>query len=437
MKRAAVVALLMLALAAGLAPALVGVAIERWDGRLAARAAGADSGMHVVAHRFDRGWLESSSAIELLADDVRLLDVARAATGDDTLTAQPTLLVETRFRHGPRWRRHDGELRTAIAVGTSTLTLKAGDNHELAVPGEILTLLWPGERATTIYTSDTGERHLGDNRSTMVWSPSRLTAEFDRRGRTFSAKGNLGRYALTTDAARFAVGPLRIATEQRQTSAGFWTGESAIEVNEILIVSPVAGEFGLSDARLHTRSSDEAGLLSYHVSGTGARLIVPGWEIAPAKFSAEASNLAADALASLLRSMREQAQSGHDAGGSYERLGELLAAGPQVSVERFELATDDGDLNATAGASLPTRTDGLQAPLLESLFRLRAHADLSIAHGIVDRLTAADPAFATRLQELIAAGMVIVGDDAYEVRGRLEGGLLTINGVPAPLPIGF
>ncbi len=66
------------------------------------------------------------------------------------------------------------------------------------------------------------------------------------------------------------------------------------------------------------------------------------------------------------------------------------------------------------------------------LLGTEAAVDLSIPATLVDMMGQGNP----QLAMAIGGGYLLKNGDVYEMKARLEKGLLTVNGAPIPIPLG-
>jgi len=111
----------------------------------------------------------------------------------------------------------------------------------------------------------------------------------------------------------------------------------------------------------------------------------------------------------------------------------LLAQGGRLDIEKFFIATEDGRLDASA--QLVVASDAGAPVLVELLMALRGEIDLVVSKALLAAAAENNPQLAQAASMLFKAGYLLEENDDFVLKAAYTGGLLTINGLPLPLPL--
>jgi hypothetical protein len=106
----------------------------------------------------------------------------------------------------------------------------------------------------------------------------------------------------------------------------------------------------------------------------------------------------------------------------------LLAAGGVIRFDRFDVAMEQGVVRSKVGLSLARSATPFSLPA--AMLALKADADILVPAELVEM----SRQMGSQLDSLIQMGFLKPAGNEYRMQAEFAGGLLTVNGVPMPLP---
>jgi hypothetical protein len=106
----------------------------------------------------------------------------------------------------------------------------------------------------------------------------------------------------------------------------------------------------------------------------------------------------------------------------------LLAAGGVIRFDRFDVAMEQGVVRSKVDLSLARSATPFSLPA--AMLALKADADILVPAELVEM----SRQMGSQLDSLIQMGFLKPAGNEYRMQAECAGGLLTVNGVPMPLP---
>jgi hypothetical protein len=107
----------------------------------------------------------------------------------------------------------------------------------------------------------------------------------------------------------------------------------------------------------------------------------------------------------------------------------LLAAGGEIRFDQLDVSVDQGTVRSKFGLSAASSDGPFSWPGL--ILALKADADVLVPAELVEMSRQMDP----QADSLIQMGILQISGNEYRMQAEFAGGLLTVNGLPMPLPI--
>lgn len=423
MRRIIQLMLLSLALVC-LAPAAIGRLAESRQQFLIDSLADNIAGADLITDQYETGWITSRSIHRLRLDDPAYVNAARELTGIPNLEESPELVIRSRIAHGP-WPLLEG--RPGLARVHSEVAFLVGQD-EIAIPGVAITDIGLDASGVTVFQSPGMETTVESGSAFIRWHPTELRISFDRQVRNLDSLGTIGELEFLGSNGEIRFGPVRVDGRSTYTTHGFWSGESRLNVAAFSMTGIDGASFLAEGLDLDLAVLPDGDLVDHRYDVTVSRFSSPRVENGQLHLAGAIERLDATALGRLLAMRTEarwpndrQSWSGVFSAASRFRLQEFLmeADGERARLE-FECHLGDA-IDAGAGPG-------------ELLRALQGQGTVELSEGLLPMMigNGNDPA---AVESLVAIGYLRRIEDGLVAEVRLGGGLMTINGLPIPLPL--
>jgi len=414
--------------------------------------AGADSrpGMAIVTEEYRRRWFSSDSRHRIVITDPRTTEALRELAGGEVFADEPALVIDTRIEHGPLPRGTDAPFRPGLSRAVSTFSLDPGsDRDAVPLPGRLVTSMALDGSTHAEFRLQAGGRELPEADGRISWEAASLDADISADGRRIHTRGRIGGFELVArDGAGGGTARVRIAdiegdSVQHYSPNGLPVGPTAVTIGTVSVTGDDAG-VTLQDIRL----TSDGELVGELLSGTTELQVgrIEGGGPGPVSLSLELAmqNVHEPSLASLSETIQtlEGAGSQIPPGEAYRLmepdLSRLVAEGPVLDLRKLGIALPDGEVRLTSYLALAAGGDaGPSLEARELLQRLTGTVELRIPASVVEQVRSIAPDAAEQLQMLIAAGMLRPDGADYRMQAEYGNGLLTVNGLPLPIPLAW
>lgn len=435
MKKGIVIILLGLALIIIVSPGIVGRIAERSMDENIDWAASETPELIVTSQAFDRGWFSSEGQHRVELGDGDLRELALMVADDED--ALPTLIIDTRLDHGlipvASMSRDKGSLLPGLGSAVSTLSLEAEGGRKVLLPGTVYSEIGLTGALTSNYIlpagariDDDGEINWGDIDIKVTANPANGALEF--AGDIASLDANTLLENVSVGAARFdgRQQPTRFGVPLLNLQASLESltlsqGDDAFGAMGAVSIGPVTlnTQTELNDNRINNRSTWKASNLPLGL-----------FESAGMDVDLSLTGLDAAALGRLIEAMEESGRSSAAQRQIEASALELLSAGFDLQIDRFDINTPQGNLTAVVSVEVD-ETNQDDAVWTQSLLATNASASISVSEALLDLLPVE-----ANLNLIIGLGYLRKNGDSYEMEATFEKGLLTINGAPVQIPLG-
>jgi len=444
MKRVILIVGALLAVALVVGPLVIGnVGRDNIEKQLA-YVTDANPAITVVTESHEAGWFTGSSKHRIVLTDAGAVAGLEALLGDGRFGDQPALVVSSRLDNGPvafsSLGREGGSLAPALNRSISTIELDLGNGETIALPGRVLSSVgFDGTNRGQVLV-ESGSYEFPDDNATMNWDGADISTEMSSGGRRIAAGGMIKPFSLSSPDGSVSVSAIEIETEQNKTRYdGIWVGNLAYAMESIEIGNTPAGNLSMQGLNVKANSDID----DNYISGSGKFSIAdidgPGFADIAVDMSVNIKDWDAASLQELTRIMREM-QDAADPAAQQQYLPEVLASvqqlangGAQMTFDKIHVAIPQGEVNGTIDLRFDKSSDAAQefspAALLQAL-----HGDLllEVPEELLNDAMAAqegNPMFGMALAYLEKDG------DIYRLKASYENGLLSVNGMPLPVPM--
>jgi len=428
--------------AALLLPALVGGLALRQHERQIGMTVSASPHFRLTTESFERGWFRSRAryTVELSGELERAFE--RDAPEGEPAAELPVLHVDSVLHHGPfaltAAFRDGGTLVPVLATVASTLALASNGEIVFALPGEVVTHLRIGGGGTARYAS--GPVRLEQPGESLSWGGADLEIGFDGGGTRVEGSGSVAALTVVDADGRFMAGPLEFSSEQAQSGFGIWLGEAQLELARLAYTARGQPRASIQDLRINwaARQPEDAvvGEMDLAIAEIGAN----GWTSGPLVFRVRYAELEPEALGRLLATLQTMnaaapTDTSPDLTLISDDVATLLAQGAHFALEELRMRTPDGEVYATATVAFPEKPGADADDLLLLAFGSSSDVTVRVPIALVTAAAAANPDSLQYVQLLLDMGFLHAEDGHYVVHAVYAGGLLTVNGIPMPLPL--
>lgn len=443
MKRTLII-IVVIVLAVGLiAPGLIGVLAQNRHEDQLASAMQASPYIELEPGDFDRGWFSSRGRYR-----VQLVDGAVSAPEPGEPAAEfPVLVIDSRLHHGPfalaTAFKPGGTLLPVLGTVESKVTVASGNGEtRFELPGSVITNVHLDGSGDLRYASGPVEFEEGGER--VSWGGADIGASFDSGGTHIEAEGTIESLSAVADDGRFELGAVTFAGHQTLTDYGFHIGESRVQVPRVSFASATDGRMALTELRAHSAVGmpDEFAVVTVEMSLE--ELHADEWRGGPAVIRLQFDHLDPEALGRLAQFMQNvNAQAEPDAqqaadvmNRGSEHVTALLASGAGFALEEFRVQTPEGEMFARMRLRFPETGTAGAGTAFALLGGLDGDLNLVVPQSLVHAANAANAEAQQYLQMLLESGFIRAEDGNYVLEAEYRGGLLTVNGLPFPLPFG-
>lgn len=395
----------------------------------------ASPGLEIESESYSRGWFSSSAQARLSLNHPEAQALLQKLMGDDS--AGPfALIVDSRIHHGPLTLSPGHGVLPAIATAESTITVDVRGEPLFTLPGKIYTDVGFSGDGTAHYVAPAVHESFPDGEA--KWDGADVKVALSQFGSRLEANGTLGAFAVDSAQGELSGGPIEVAVNQRRDPAGFWLGASDVGVDSLVIANERDGtRYQLKSLAFKTEARIDAGKLDYLIDFAADDIQAGTLADSSAALRVTLERLDAGALANILRASSGGTNLAANLLVVAGDLQVLLAGGPELDLSELRLSTPDGDLYANVNLSLPPASSPSEIILGTALlYRLTGNATVRIPQAMVERAGATNPQVPQQIQRLVESGFLKPEGPVYLMEAAYQGGLLTLNGAPLPLPLG-
>ncbi len=446
MKKVIIVLLVLAALLLLLLPGAVGMVAEREYRALMVQSQELTPGLRYVVEDYQRGWFRSNARYRLEVDPALLLPAEEL----EELPPSFALQSQAEIHHGPLFLTAlgapGGSPGPGLALSLDALSVRGPEGAVTALPGQITTRLGLFGRNRSDIVLEPVEANFGASADggTFKWAGMQGHVHFSSGLDDLQSDLEIGGMELGSPEWRMQLGAMQFAGHHKLTEFGFWAGAGSAEMGTLQITTPTFGPLVIgpvqaqADVRLSDQPDFEAPAVEIDFIESFDAVTVGDWEGGPLVFSINIDDLDAAALGELSNAFNpatgQPMMEAADPGRLLEQMQALLVRGPHVRLREFSFGTPDGDLLMTAEFAFPPTGPGELGALL---IGLDATARVRIPTAVTARLRTINPALGPQLDGLLAGGLLQEDGDYLVMDAALKSGLLTINGQPLPIPLGF
>lgn len=386
-------------------------------------------GTTLVTESVQTGWLTSRLRHRMVVDDARMLELAAGLVGEPGRDQPLAIVIDSVVAHGP-WPLL--ERAPGLARIRSTLSLPASGGTRVELPGEAITDIGFMGGGRTVLSFPEIRQPLPGGRGLASIDAVHATIDYDRSLSRMRSQIEVARAELVSPQGAIEAEDIELAGDTRRSTDRLWVGESTLSLGHFLLTDPL-GETSRADGlrlKVATRSGD--GLLEHRVRIDIDALTTPLSATNAIVLDAHAGRLDSAALGTLVGRAQDDSRTALEPGV----LSDLVRAGPFLEIQRLVVSGDRGDLQLTLALEVPETEAADVRDASDLLSVLEGAGRLSIDAGLLTHILGDlddDPDQAADPNGLVSQGILSAEDDRFTADLRIDGGLITINGLPLPI----
>ncbi len=445
MKKVIIAVLVLLALVLLIMPGAVGVLAENQFRALSGNLDSEAPGLQLLIEDYERGWFSSRARYRLSLEQ----PVMEASLKEvlDEFPGMPALVNEAEIFHGPilfaALGREGVSLAPVLAQSFDEISIAPGDNELITLPARVITrLAIAGPHSNHI--SVARYQHAFDQAGgagTLTWGGMNLRTHFNAELNHVAVEGQIDSIDISSDKFLFRAGPVTVHSQNSLTEYGLWVGDGQLTWAGMRLDASDKAAFAMGELVAEADSNIKAGKMHQGLQVSLADISINGWQGGPGKLVFSAEKLDAKALGKLVDLLRQLAWRDEKITSSaavmpvvFPQIQALLAGGPQLAVPELSFGTADGVLSFTGELVFPESTPEAAFAFITGL---TGNAQLRLPVALTDSMATLNPQAEAGLRALRNAGFLVSKGNELVLDAAVKGGLLTVNGQPIPLPMGF
>lgn len=425
MKKGLVALLIVLALFVLISPGIVGMLAEKSVDEQIDRATTGSQDLVITAERFERGWFSSQGRHRIELQDSNNANTIRDFLGLGRHEELPALIVDTKLSHGPialsAVTDGGGSLVPGLGRAVSMLSLEMPDGTIVELPGTVYSSLnLAGDFESTF-------KAAAEEQDIATWGDINIRFASTASTGAYAYDGHVEALQFVQINDRFELSNFSFSGDLEMSDFGFAVGDMKLALDTLFVVESGSLPVSVGPILFDTHTSANNGRLDSESELSLAIDGIPGIGQFGIDTRLALGRVDGVALRRLVGAL-QSSQSGASMPAVEEQLLDVIAAGADLHIERLDIALPQGTIKSEMNIHFLER-DRATFGWTSMLLALEADAKFEIPELIADMAMMMSP------QAGIVEGFLIKNGDVYELEAAYKKGLLTVNGVPVPLPI--
>ena len=423
MKKGIIVILVLLAALIIVSPGIIGMLAEKSVDDQIEWAETENGDLRITAESFDRGWFSSQGRHRIELQDSTNAASIKDALGMRVGDSLPALLVDTHLNHGPLALGSDS-LKPGLGTAESTLSLEMPDGEIVPLPGVVNSSLGLNGDLQSVYEAAAGAGEFAS------WGDMRVELESKASNGALDYDGSIPTLRFEKSGDTVAIDDFSFSGDLEMSEFGFAVGDMRIDAANVSVETGGQAPMAIGPVVFDTKSSvdgsniNSESLLSVRMSD------MPGFGAIGMDMKVAIEDVDGHALKRLVEAA--QAMPNSDpmdmASGMEQELLDVFAGGADISIDQLDIDLPQGMVRAVANLSI-AESDPDNFAWTSLLLAMQADAKLEVPETLVNMAMLMAPN-AEMLQSFL-----VKNGDVYEVEAAYQKGLLTVNGMPLPMPI--
>ncbi len=394
---------------------------------------------------YDRGWFSSKTRQELVFTDFQIGE-------DGSVSDQHSgIFLDTEILHGPlimgTGDPHMPALSFGAVITRTTVTFAADGKDPFVLPGGIYHHIAFNGDSSLRFIFDQVSQKFGEederNAASFTWDGAQIDIRYDAGVTHIESEGSISPLSIEAPDGFIRLGEIRLYSSADYTDFGIWVGGSSVDLAEIIVSGKgsngqervaITGMSVSSDVRLEEDryfaevNLDIADLDFSEMQNTSLNLEMSARDLDAAtlgqiqQFLANGNLAGEDTAAVLTFELQQYGMT-------------LLAKGLGLSISDLEVRTEQGDLVFALDIDIPESRLNGEAAAMNAMLSLSAKSTLRLDRSLYEHIARSNPLMQQQLDALLQSGMLIEEGERLVLSAEYGGGLLTVNGLPMPIPM--
>lgn len=425
MKKGIVALLIVLAVIVLISPGIVGMLAEKSVDEQIDRATTGNEDLLITAEHFERGWFSSEGRHRIELQDSKSASTLRQFLGIGSHEPLPALIVDTRLNHGPialtSVTDGNGSLVPGLGRAVSTLSVEMPDGTIVELPGKAYSSLSLAGDLESTFKAEAGSQEI------VSWGDINIKFASTAATGAYAYDGHVEDLQFAQNNDQFELSNFSFSGDLEMSELGFAVGDMKLALDTFSVVEAGSLPVSVGPVLFDTHSSVNDGRLDSESELLLTIDGVPGVGLFSIDTKLALGGVDGAALRRLVEAL-QSSQSGATMPDVEEQLLDVIAAGADVRIERLNVALPQGTIKSVMNVHFLER-DRSSFAWTSMLLALEADAKFEIPELIADMAMMMSP------QAGMVEGFLIKNGAVYELEAAYKKGLLTVNGVPMPIPI--
>ncbi len=428
-KKGIIAVFVVLALIVLVSPGIVGMLAERSVDEQLEWARLENQDLVITTERFDRGWFSSAGRhrieLENAANAPGLTGLLGLA-GSDSL---PALIIDTQLNHGlidlSSLAGENVSLVPGLGNAVSTLSIETVDGELIELPGAVYSSLALTGDLQSSFRAQAGARDI------VTWGDVNIDFESIVSNGDYAYDGLIESLQIAAQDRVVDLSNLSFSGDLAMSEFDFAVGDMHLSLDTLSVASGLATPTSIGPLIFDTTSSVDGGRIN---SSSELRLTIdniPNVGQIELDIKVSIDGVDGSALKQLVHGLQAVQTSANPiaAMSAIEtELLDVLAAGADLRIERLDVALPQGTLKSVVNIKF-LESDRADFGWTSLLLALEADAQFEIPEMIANMAMMMSP------QAGAVESFLRKNGDVYELEAAYKKGLLTVNGVPLPIPI--
>ena len=429
MKKGIIALLVVLALIVLILPGIVGMLAEKSVDEQIEWAKLENQDLVITTERFDRGWFSSAGRHRIELVSSANAPVVRDMLGVADTDSMPALIIDTELRHGPialaSLADENTSLMPGLANAVSTLSIDAGAGEMIELPGKVYSSLSLAGDLHSTYKLSAGTKDVA------TWGDVSIDFESLASIGDYAYDGAIESLQIDEDDGQFKLTDMSFSGDLKMSEFDFAVGDMHLSFDNLTITSGLAMPTSIGPLVFDTTSVVNDGRVD---SSSELRLTVdniPSVGRIDLDTKLAIDGVKGEALKRLIQRLQRVQGSADPAAAmssAQTELLDILAAGADLRIERLDVTLPQGTIKSVVNIKF-LESDSADFGWTSLLLALEADAQFEIPETIANMAIMLSP------QAGAVEGFLRKNGDVYELDAAYKKGLLTVNGVPLPIPI--
>jgi len=428
-KKGIIALLVVLALIVLVSPGIVGMLAEKSVDEQIEWARLENQDLVITTEQFDRGWFSSAGRHRIGLENAANAPGLRELLGLSGSDSLPALIIDTKLNHGPIDLSSLAGENTSFVPGlgnaVSTLSVEMTDGELIGLPGTVYSSLGLTGDLQSKFRARAGTHDK------VTWGDINIDFASIASNGDYAYDGLIESMQIAEQDNVVDLANLSFSGDLTMSEFAFAVGDMHIALDGLSVASGSRSPTSIGPLVFDTTSSVSGGRVD---SSSELRLKIDEIpNVGQIELDTKVSVVGLDGAA--LKQLVQALQNVQTSADPYAAMSaietellDVLAAGADLRIERLDVALPQGTIKSAVNIKF-LESDNADFGWSSLLLALEADARFEIPEMIANMAMMMSP------QAGAVEGFLRKNGDVYELEAAYKKGLLTVNGVPLPIPI--